>query len=200
MDTGNNTSNSNVSNVSNSSNASNASNNANVASDGHLHRQQRTVTDLTTIQGWGADLDRKDRPAVPMERTPPRLPGVRLDQPEQQRQDIEVFISPERPGITPLFGTSSPPSGISGAIRRFAYKLTENDIRHWLLLLFADRVNVVEGIAQDLSRGKLPNVFAEMGIKSEWQHNRAGLVRKAAVVTAVAGVTWYLLARRDERR
>ena len=170
-----------------------------VVGDGHEHQHHRTITDLTTIQGWGADLDRKDRPAVPMERTPPRLPGVRLDQPEQQRQDIEVFISPERPGITPLFGTSSPPSGISGAIRRFAYKLTENDIRHWLLL-FADRVNVVEGIAQDLSRGKLPNVFAEMGIKSEWQHNRAGLVRKAAVVTAVAGVTWYLLARRDERR
>jgi hypothetical protein len=168
--------------------------------DGHQHPHHRTVTDLSTIQGWGADLDRNDRPGVPMERTPPRLPGVRLEQPEQQRQDIEVFISPERPGITPLFGTSSPPSGISGAIRRFAYKLTENDIRHWLLLLFADRVNVVEGVAQDLSRGKLPNVFAEMGIKSEWQHNRAGLVRKAAVATAVAGVAWYLLARRNEQR
>src|SRR3712207_7304024 len=25
------------------------------------------------IQGWGADLDPADRPAVPMERTPPRL-------------------------------------------------------------------------------------------------------------------------------
>jgi hypothetical protein len=171
-----------------------------VVGDGHEHPHHRTLTDTSTIQGWGADLDRKDRPGVPMERTPPRLPGVRLDQPEQQPQHIEVFISPERPGITPLFGTSTPPTGISGAIRRFAYKLTENDIRHWLLLLFADRVNVVEGVAQDLSRGKLPNVFAEMGIKSEWQHNRIGLVRKAAIVTALGGVTWYLLARRSERR
>ena len=171
----------------------------NVAGDGHQHQHRRTATDLTHIQGWGADLDRKNRPAVPMERTPPRLPGASLDQPEQQHRHIEVFVSPERPAITPLFGTSSPPSGISGAIRRFAYKLTENDIRHWLLLLFADRVNMVEGVAQDLSRGKLPNVLAEMGIKAEWQHNRAGLVRKATVATAVAGFAWYLLARRGNR-
>jgi hypothetical protein len=181
-----------------STSTSNSTSSSVLAGDGHQHR--RSAADMTHISGWGADLDRKNRPAVPMERTPPRLPGVRLDQPEQQHQHIEVFISPERPGITPLFGTSTPPTGISGAIRRFAYKLTENDIRHWLLLLFADRVNVVEGVAQDLSRGKLPNVFAEMGIKSEWQHNRIGLVRKAAIVTALGGVAWYLLARRDNRR
>ena len=176
--------------------------NSSLAGNGHQHQHQhrRTAAELSTIQGWGADLDRTNRPTVPMERTPPRLPGVHLDQPEQQRQDIEVFVSTERPAITPLFGTSMPPSGISGAIRRFSYKLTENDIRHWLLLLFADRVNVVEGLVQDVSGGKLPNVLAEMGIKADWQHNRAGLVRKAAVATAVASVAWYLLARRRDRR
>jgi hypothetical protein len=167
---------------------------------GHSHPQRRTAAQLGHIPGWGADLDRKNRPAVPMERTPPRLPGVRLDQPEQQRQATEVFVSPERPGITPLFGTSTPPAGLSGWIRRFAYKLTENDIRHWLLLMFADRVNVIEGIGQDLSRGKVPNVLGEMGIKAEWQHNPAGLVRKAAVATAVVGIGWYLLNRRSDSR
>jgi hypothetical protein len=164
------------------------------------HGRHRTAAELANIQGWGADLDRKNRPAVPMERTPPRLPGARLDRIEQQRQNIEVFVSPERPGITPIFGTSTPPSGLSGRIRRFAYKLTENDIRHWLLLLFADRVNVIEGIGQDLSRGKVPNILGEMGIKAEWEHNRAGLVRKAAVATAIAGVAWYLLQRRSDSR
>jgi hypothetical protein len=154
--------------------------------------------DHSHIQGWGADLDRKNRPAVPMERTPPRLP-VHGRPIEQQPQRIEVFVSPERPGITPIFGTSTPPSGLSGRIRRFAYKLTENDIRHWLLLFFADRVNVVEGVAQDLSRGKIPNVLGEMGIKAEWEHNKAGLVQKAVVATAVAGVAYLLLRRRDER-
>jgi hypothetical protein len=156
-------------------------------------------TDHSHIQGWGADLDRKNRPAVPMERTPPRLAVHGRPIPQQPRR-MEVFVSPERPGITPIFGTSSPPSGLSGRIRRLAYKLTENDIRHWLLLLFADRVNVVEGIAQDLSQGKIPNVLGEMGIKAEWQHNRAGLVQKAAVATAVVGLAYLLLRRRGESR
>jgi hypothetical protein len=85
-------------------------------------------------------------------------------------------------------------------IRRAAYKMTENDIRHWLLLLLADRINVVEGIGQDLSRGHVPNVLAEMGIKSEWEHNKVGLMRKAAIAAAVVGVGYYMLQRRGEER
>lgn len=168
--------------------------------EGHQHLQSKPGRDLSGIQGWGADLDRKDRPAVPMERTPPRSLDGAQDKLTQQKQDIEVFVSPERPGITPLFGTSTPPSGLSGLIRRWAYKLTENDLRHWLLLLLADRVNVVEGIGADLRHGHIPNVLGEMGIKAEWQHNRAGLVRKAAVATAVAGLAYYLLKRRNAGR
>lgn len=167
---------------------------------GHTHPTRRSRAELEAIPGWGADLDRKDRPGVPMERTPPRVhDGKHREQPEQQQRNIEVFVSPERPGLTPLFGTSVPPSGLSGLMRRFAYKLTENDIRHWLLLLLADRVNVIEGIGQDLGRGHLPNLLAEMGIKAEWQHNKAGLVRKAAIVAAIAGTGYYLLQRHDDR-
>lgn len=162
-----------------------------------LHPPPRV--DVSTIAGWGADLDRKNRPAVPMEHMPPRLPrGVH--KPEHQRQDIEVFVSPERPSRTPLFGTSSPPKGLSGLIRRYAYGLTENDIRHWLLLFIADRVNMVEGIGEDLSRGRLPNVLGEMGIRAELKHNPAGLAKKAAVTTAVVGVAYYLLKRRNNGR
>ena len=168
---------------------------------GHTHATRRSRAELETIQGWGADLDRKDRPGVPMERTPPRfLEGKHWDQPEQQAQNIEVLVSPERPGLTPIFGTSTPPKGLSGMIRRAAYKMTENDIRHWLLLLLADRINVVEGIGQDLSRGHVPNVLAEMGIKSEWEHNKVGLMRKAAIAAAVVGVGYYMLQRRGEER
>jgi hypothetical protein len=101
--------------------------------------------------------------------------------------------------ITPIFGTSVPPSGISGMIRAAAFKTTENDIRHWLLLMLADRVNVVEGIVDDLSRGRVPNVLGEMGIKAEWQHNPAGLVKKAAIASALVGAAWYLMHRPKER-
>ena len=160
----------------------------------------RASRDLSHIQGWGADLDHKNRPAVPMEHSPPRLEGAPIAPPSQQPERVEVFVSPERPGITPLFGTGAPPTGLSGMLRRFAYKMTENDIRHFMLLLLADRVNMVEGIGQDLMNGHVPNVLSEMGIKAEWQHNKAGLVRKAAVATAVVGIGYYLLKRRSEDR
>ena len=148
------------------------------------------------IQGWGADLDPAVRPAVPMERTPPRFVQPHYDQPEQQPVTSKVFHSTERPGLTPVFGTGQPPSGISGLIRSGAFRFSENDIRHWLMLLFADRVNVVEGIIEDLAHGHVPNIFAEMGGPAEWKHNRAGFYRKAAVAGAVVGLLLYINSRR----
>jgi len=171
--------------------------------DGHVSHvhgaiapRRPTRAQLAHIQGWGADLDRKDRPGVPMERTPPRFINVPDGDPKPQEERVEVLVSTERPGRTPLFGTVQPPSGLSGMIRRQAFKLTENDVRHWLLLLVADRVNMVEGIGEDLASGKIPNVLAEMGIKAEFQHNKAGLAKKVALGVAVVGTAVYLMKRR----
>jgi hypothetical protein len=166
---------------------------------GHLAPRRPSREELGHIQGWGADLDRKNRPAVPMERTPPRTVDAKPGDPPQQRENVEILVSPERPGITPIFGTAQPPSGLSGTIRRLAFKSTENDLRHWMLLLLADRVNVVEGVVQDLARGHVPNILGEMGIKAELKHNPAGLARKALIATAVVGTAWYLLGRRHGR-
>ena len=110
----------------------------------------------TDVVGWGADLDRANRPAVPMERTPPRLPNPPQGDPSQQAPTVRILHSTERPGITPLFGTPNPPSGLSGFIREQAFKQSENDVRHWMMLFVADRINVLEGVAQDLGRGKVP--------------------------------------------
>lgn len=152
------------------------------------------------IPGWGADMDRRNRPAVPMERTPARLDNVHWHTPENQPQHITVFHSTERPGVTPVFGTSTPPTGVSGSVRALAYRLSENDIRHWLLLFLADRINVVEGIGSDLARGRVPNVFAEMGLHAELRHNREGFMRKVAVGIAVTGIGLLLLRDRREAR
>ena len=165
--------------------------------DYDLNRHSPPVEELKRINGWGTDLDKKNRPAVPMERTPPRFIHVPEGQPVQQAQTVEVFCSPERPGITPIFGTAEPPKWLSGAIRRLAYKLPENDLRHWLMLIAADRVNMVEGIAEDLAHGHVPNVLGEMGIRSELRYNPAGLVRKALITTAVVG---GIIALRRRRR
>ena len=115
------------------------------------------------INGWGADLDHAMRPAYPMERTPPRLEGAHTHPPAQQPQTVEILQSIERPSMTPLFGTPNPPSGLSGMVRRVAFKYSESDLRHWLLLLFADRVNMVEGLGEDLMHGKIPKSLPGWG-------------------------------------
>lgn len=171
---------------------------------GHVHGpiapRRPTRAQLQHIQGWGADLDRKNRPGVPMERTPPRFIKSPDGDPAPQEQHVEVLVSTERPGRTPLFGSAQPPSGLSGALRRSAFKHSENDLRHWLLLLVADRVNMVEGIGQDLAQGRVPNVLAEMGIKAELKHNPVGLAKKVAIGAAVVGAACYLMKRRDRYR
>lgn len=158
----------------------------------------RPKRDMTHIQGWGTDLDPKNRPAHPKERTPPRLENVHWDMPEQQPVNIRVHHSIERPAITPVFGTSAPPAGWSGKIRDYAFTLSENDIRHWLLLMFADRVNVVEGLGQDLREGHIPNILGEMGIRAELKHNPVGLATKVLVVAGILGLAYRL--RRDRHR
>ena len=148
------------------------------------------------IPGWGSDLDRANRPAYPMERTPPRLPHPPHALPESQHRHVEVLHSIERPGITPLFGSTVPPSGLSGSVRRFAFRYSENDLRHWMLLLLADRVQVGEGLVQDLGRGHVPNIYAEMGGNAELRFNPRGAARKAAVVAGVVALVWLARRRR----
>ena len=162
-----------------------------------LRQHRKTREEMGHIKGWGADLDHKNRPAVPMERTPPRYTPADMPEPQAQVQRVEVLVSNERPGITQLHGTAQPPSGLSGMLRRAALKYTENDLRHWLILLGADRINVVEGIVDDLAHGHVPNILGEMGLKSEWQHNKAGLAKKVAIAGAVGAAAYYLLSRRD---
>lgn len=167
--------------------------------DPHARRSQGRA-DRSHIQGWGADLDPANRPAVPMERTPPRLPNVHWQEPEQQHSHVKVYHSVERPGITPVYGTTVPPSGLSGRMRDLAFRYSENDMRHWLILLLADRVNVGEGLLQDLAHGHVPNIFREMGGPAEFRYNKAGFAKKAVGTAAVVGLAYlYLRNRRGSR-
>jgi hypothetical protein len=131
----------------------------------------QNMIDRDTIPGWGADLDPANRPAVPKERTPPRLENLPWTEPEQQQSDVLVLHSTERPGITPVFGTSVPPSGLSGVLRKRAFRRSENDVRHWMMLMLADRVNVVEGLFSDLRqapRGKQAASVAVLALAGWW--------------------------------
>jgi hypothetical protein len=162
----------------------------------HTHPDERKREQGKSVPGWGADLDHANRPAYPMERTPPRLENVHWERPSEQERTVKVFHSTERPGLTPVFGTSAPPRGLSGLMRQFAYKYSENDLRRWFILLAADRVDMGEGILEDLAHGHIPNIFAEMGGPAEWRYNRQGFIKKALIASAVVGLMVYLVRRR----
>jgi hypothetical protein len=124
-----------------------------------------------TIPGWGADLDPKDRPAVPKEQFNPGGTGAHWDFPERQPERWPREKSPEHKFLTPVFGTACPPKGLSGIIRRYAYTLSEGRLAHWLLLIGADRVDVIESRVEALLRGRPDNPITETGILSEFKRN-----------------------------
>jgi hypothetical protein len=156
--------------------------------------------DYAHIKGWGVDADPKNDPTFPMKhRNNGEHAGYSWERPPQQPLTVEVLHSNERPNVTAVFGTSTPPAGLSGMIRRVAFKYSESSYGHWLPLMLADRVSVVEGILDDLMRGHVPNTFAERGWKAEWKHNRINLALRvlvAAVLTSAA--TAYLRGRRGD--
>jgi hypothetical protein len=161
---------------------------------------ENTDKDYSHIKGWGIDADPKNDPTYPMKRrNNGEHAGYSWDRPTLQPVTVEVLHSNERPNITAVYGTSVPPSGLSGMIRRFAFNYSENSYLHWLPLLLADRVNVVEGIVEDLAGGRVPNIFAEKGMKADWKHDKTGLFTKLAIAAAItAGAVMLLRNNNDE--
>ena len=105
-------------------------------------RNIRTSDELrATIPGWGVDLDPADRPAYPKEDFT-RDTGAHWEFPERQPGHEEREKSPEHKWVTPVFGTAVPLKGLSGVVRRLAYKYGEGRARHWLMLIAADRIDV----------------------------------------------------------
>jgi hypothetical protein len=161
---------------------------------------EHTPKDHSQINGWGVDADPKNDPTYPMKnRDDGEHAGYSWERPPQQPITVEVLHSNERPDVTSVFGTSTPPSGLSGAIRRKAFRYSESSYGHWLPLMLADRVNVVEGVLGDLRHARVPNVFAERGWKAEWKHDRTNLVRRILVrAVLISAAVVYLSNRRAD--
>jgi hypothetical protein len=125
------------------------------------------------IPARGIDLDPARRPGVPRFREPRPLPNAHVP-PDRQQSDVTVFMH-GRPHKTfpPVFGTAVPPHGLSGLVRRAAYHYPDHVMRHWTMLLFADRVD-------------------------SWEHRAGKLLRVAAPALAFVGAlaTLRALARR----
>ncbi len=160
---------------------------------------EHKAIDPSHITGWGVDADPQNDPTYPMKnRNDGEHAGYSWERPPQQPIAVKVLHSNERPNLTSVFGTSTPPSGLSGVIRRIAFRYSESSYGHWLPLVLADRVGVVEGVLGDLKNGHVPNVFSERGWKAEWKHNRISLVRRIlAGVVLIFAVAYFGNRRAD---
>jgi hypothetical protein len=126
----------------------------------------------TRIPGWGVDLDPKDRPSVPKERFDPNLTGAHWEFPERQPETWPRERSIEHKFLTPVFGTACPPKGLSGVMRRYAYKrFSEGRAAHWLILIAADRVDAVESTLRSFATAHPDNPITETGVLSEFSHH-----------------------------
>jgi hypothetical protein len=132
-----------------------------------------------------------------------KAPGIGVEQLypvfEQQVPRGKVHKSAEHGKLTPVFGNACPPRGVSGLIRDFAYNFSEGRLSHWILLVAADRVDMVEELIIDLAHLRIPNFPSEMGLGSELRYNRKGLRKKAAIV-GLGAVAFVAISRRMQKR
>jgi hypothetical protein len=102
----------------------------------------------------------------------PEATGAHWEVPEQQHENWPRERSIEHERLTPVFGTSTPPRGLSGAMRKYAYRrYSEGRAAHWLLLIAADRVDAIESHLASLLTLRPDNPITETGVLTEFTHN-----------------------------
>ncbi len=134
--------------------------------------QRETAEQLRArIPGWGVDLDPRDRPSVPRLVPQGEESGAHWDFPDRQPEPFPRERSIEHAMLTPVFGTSCPPRGLSGAIRRYSYaRFSEGRAAHWLLLVLADRVDATEAHLRSFATLHPDNPVTETGVRAEFTH------------------------------
>jgi hypothetical protein len=125
------------------------------------------------IPGWGVDLDPKDRPSVPKLQFQEGFSGAHWGEfPDQQPERWPRERSIEHARLTPVFGTSVPPKGLSGVIRKFSYaRYSEGRAAHWLLLVLADRVDAWESHLRSFATLRPDNPITQTGVRSEFTYH-----------------------------
>lgn len=129
--------------------------------------------EINKMSGRPAPVDRETsrRPGVPM-LTKPGAAGGTTGVIPQQEQTVPVLVGVEVFRLTPIFGTAVPPRGLSGVVRRSAYKIPEHKGGRWMMLILADRIDVWEGrIARHPFLTTL--VLAAVGGGIWWRNDRS---------------------------
>ncbi len=116
----------------------------------------------THIKGWGMDFDPKNDPTFPIKkRNNEEHQGYAWQRPPLQEETVEIF------------------------------KYSESSYGRWLPLVLADRINMLEGVAQDIAKGHLPNIAKELGLGAEWKYNKKSFISKSVVAGLVIGLVAY---------
>lgn len=154
---------------------------------------------------WGADLEPGRRPGVPKESNHENGSSGHSShwtKITRQKPNVRILQTLERPSLTPVFGTRNPPRGMSGQLRELAFGYSEDKLRHWMMLVLADRVDMVEGWVEDIFRGKMPMLLPRMEFRTLDQLRnpkmRARGISNLAVAAGVAGLLAYLLLSRGK--
>lgn len=92
---------------------------------------------------WGVDLDRRRRPGVPMMREPRPWPNSRFPVERQPGEPASPMHGRTNKTMPPVFGTAVPLKGLSGVIRRAAYRIPDHYTSHWMLMMVGDRVEAM---------------------------------------------------------
>lgn len=117
------------------------------------------------INGWASDLEKSPgRPHQANEET--ILTDFHDPIAVKQQPKVEVLLTNERGSYPPVLSNLAPPKGLSGIIRRRAFKYSENTMRHWLMLMGADRIDMVEGWIEDIKEGKKPMILPRMEFRT----------------------------------
>ena len=138
---------------------------------------------------------------MPKERFDPSATGAHWDFPERQPEKWPRERSIEHKFLTPVFGTSCPPKGLSGGMRKLAYRrYSEGRAAHWLILIAADRVDAAESHLRSLATLHPDNPITETGVMAEFHRHgidsrigkhRADVVHQTMDSVIVAG-PWLL--------
>ena len=124
------------------------------------------------IPGWGVDLDPADRPSVPKLQYQEDLTGAHWEFPDRQPETVPRERSIEHAFLTPVFGTTCPPKGLSGVVRRLSYRrYSEARAAHWLLLMLADRIDAVEHHLASLVSLRPDQPVTQTGVVAEFRRN-----------------------------
>lgn len=127
----------------------------------------QTTHGAEVLLGHAVDASAERRPGIPMEWDPPHpVGGAHWTEPARQLDPGYVLKRKGLDQLTPVFGTTLPPRGLSGALRRAAYEIADHKPAHWLLLMLADRVDVIEAHPLRMLRLVLPVVAGAFALRA----------------------------------